>query len=902
MTRTSQSSREVGNRGNTEQGREHCVKQQGTKRCYICGHPGHIAKDCRAKPVESRGQGESRNQGGGRTPHSGNRAQQNGSQNHRKTTATTQAVQSASSQTEQEKPGVECSETSFSLTDFLYSSDDDDTRTLLVRVKDGGSCPQRVRVEIQGVPAEGVIDSGADITIIGGELFKKVAAVARLRKKDLKEADKTPRNYDQSPFKLDGRMDLEILFDDKAMVTPVYIKMDAHEQLLLSEGVCRQLGIIHYHPSVKPHAKRSQNTNESSKSTMTEVRIPTVTINLVESVRILPGQSSVAKIQLDTYSIEGPVLLQQTEVTEKLGLYINEGIVQPTCEGEALAVITNHSGFTQKLSAGTTIGTAEEADMVEVPSKSNYVMEESNVGDVWTVTGEEADSRGQRLLELVGKPELLNAEQLTGLGQFLSRHNQAFSLEPGERGETDLVQLEIDTQTAIPKRQSARRMPFAVRQEVARQLKEMQEGGIICPSQSAWASPVILVRKKNGSHRFCVDYRQLNSVTKPDRFPLPRIDDLLDQLAESTFFTTLDLASGYWQIRVHPKSREKTAFITPQGLYEFMVMPFGLTNAPSVFQRLMQQVLQGLNPEGGPDFVSVYIDDVLVFSQTLEEHWKHLDLVLERLEKAGLKLQPTKCHFIRTEVEYLGHVISPEGLKTNEKLVAAVKEFPTPKDLKELRRFLGLSSYYRRFIPQFAKLAGPLHDLTRDGVAFNWTESHRKAFELIKQRLVKAPVLSYPSFSKDFILETDASAQGLGAILSQEQEDGQVHPVAYASRALSPSERNYSITEMETLAVVWAISHFQYYLYGQSVTVYTDHTAVKAVLEVPNPTGKHARWWMKVYGQGVKNIKIVYRSGKSNVNADALSRGPQAAAPQEESEPEVQVPVVTDDQLVCRDR
>jgi len=308
----------------------------------------------------------------------------------------------------------------------------------------------------------------------------------------------------------------------------------------------------------------------------------------------------------------------------------------------------------------------------------------------------------------------------------------------------------------------------------------------------------------------------------------------------------------------------------------------------------MQQVFQGLNPDGGPDFVSVYIDDVLVFSRTLEEHWQHLDLVMEQLKRAGLKLQPAKCHFIRTEVEYLGHIISPEGLKTNSNLVTAVREFPIPKDLKELRRFLGLSSYYRRFIPQFAQLAQPLHNLTREGVTFKWEESCQRAFESIKQKLVEAPVLSYPSFDRDFILETNANAKGLGAILSQEQEDGQVHPVAYASRALSPSERNYSITEMETLAVVWAISHFQFYLYGQSVTVYTDHTAVKAVLEAPNPTGKHARWWMKVHGQGIKEVRIVYRTGKSNIKADALSRSPHSLTPNEASETEVQVAAVMD--------
>ena len=287
-------------------------------------------------------------------------------------------------------------------------------------------------------------------------------------------------------------------------------------------------------------------------------------------------------------------------------------------------------------------------------------------------------------------------------------------------------------------------MPFALREEVEQMVADMLAQGVIVPSASPWASPVVLVRKRDGGVRFCVDYRRLNRVTKLDEFPLPRIDDTLDLLAGARFFTTLDLASGYWQVPMEASSQEKTAFATHCGLYEFHKMPFGLVNAPATFQRLMEVVLTGL----ARGVCHVYLDDVLVFGRTLEEHNRNLGLVLDRIRVAGLRLKPKKCCIAHQSVEYLGHVVSAAGIQTDSKKVEAVAQYPEPADVKSLRSFLGITSYYRRFIPGFSKIANPLYALLKKDADFAWSIKCRQAFNRLKELLQTAPVLCFPDFSR----------------------------------------------------------------------------------------------------------------------------------------------------------
>ena len=303
------------------------------------------------------------------------------------------------------------------------------------------------------------------------------------------------------------------------------------------------------------------------------------------------------------------------------------------------------------------------------------------------------------------------------------------------------------------------------------------------------------------------------------------MDDIFDTLNGAQYFTSLDLASGYWQVEFDDDAHAKSAFTTYNGLFEFIRMPFGLCNTPATFQRVMQVVLSGL--EGQSCFVYLY--DILMASRTFHKHIRHIREVFERLRAAGLRLKPRKCLFLRDEVPYLGHLISAQGIQPDP---SKVRIFPTPHDVTTVRQFIGLTSYYRRFVPNFSSIASPLRALTKKNATFQWTDECQTAFGCLKCMLTTAPILAYPKFGPDaeFVLETDASGAGLGAVLSQQQGDCMLHPIAYASRSLDPSERNYGITELETLTVVWAAHYFRPYLLGHRTIVYTDHSACVSVL------------------------------------------------------------------------
>ena len=461
-------------------------------------------------------------------------------------------------------------------------------------------------------------------------------------------------------------------------------------------------------------------------------------------------------------------------------------------------------------------------------------------------------------------PEAFMGGVFADIDYWRALYPEVFPRSDDPIGHTTSVDMSIDTGDAWPVNQRPYRIPLIKRRFVEQEIDRMLREGVIEPSSSPWASPITLA-PKGDSFRLCVDYRRLNALTKKDAYPLPLIQDIFDSLEGATIFSSLDLRSGYWQVPMREDSIEKTAIATHVGLFQFKRMPFGLANGPAVFQRLMNQILAPLVGKT----VMVYIDDIVVFSKTEEEHAQHIHQVLQLLKEHDLVVQSSKCHFAMTELKLLGYIVSKDGIRSDPKKVEAIRDMAPPHDVRGIRSFIGMVGYYRQLVPNFAEMAQPLLAMTKKYARFEWTEECQRSWEKLREMLMSDTILAYPQVNKPYKLFTDASKYCVAAILIQDSPEGVEKPVQYISKQLSEAQQRWPVVEREAYAVIYALRKLRPYLHGAQFTIYTDHKPLKCLFANEIKNSKIQCWAVTLAEYAAP---IVYVPGKTHVRPDMLSR------------------------------
>ena len=548
------------------------------------------------------------------------------------------------------------------------------------------------------------------------------------------------------------------------------------------------------------------------------------------------------KVQIDGNTQTGTISQIGTGfISKEPGLMVTSCLVNLDNRKSVPLCIVNNTAKTIKLRRGNVVARFEGID--------DEQHEVAAVSSLLTAT--EGNEQG-----------VAEGEREGGLSNLLHANKDIFADTDKDLGRTDVLNMKIDTYDEVPIAQKPYRVAYNKRQVIDSQVEEMLEAGIIQPSRSPWSSPVVLVKKRDGTERFCVDYGKLNEKTVKWNYPLPHIDDILATLGESKCFSCLDLKSGYWQVEMDPAHKSKTAFVTYKGLYEFNVLPFGLCGAPGIFSELMGRIL------GDLPFCLTYLDDLIVFSKTKEEHLKHLEVVLERLRKAKLKLKRSKCSFFQEKINYLGHIVSKDGVLPDQDKVKTIRELKPPTCVRDVRSFVGMSNFYRKFVPNYSKVASPLLDLTHKHATFEWSNKCQSAFEELKEALCSPPILAFPNMKRPFIVYCDASNDTIGGLLAQEFDEGE-RPIQYMSQRLSHTQKKWPILQKEAFAIFCTLEKFRHYLHGSEFKIMTDHKPLQYLYssEIKNPMVQ--RWALKISSMGGK---IEYIPGDKNKQADFLSR------------------------------
>lgn len=712
---------------------------------------------------------------------------------------------------------------------------------------------------VHGLEVQFLLDTGCTTNLLARSVFNQLPATVKSTM--MPHSNSYGTLADGSTMTFYGAIELPCRVRGISL-TETFVVSDLGDDAILGMPFLTDRGCVMEfgRPALRIGSETLQCTDREGNQLMCRVQVDHSITIPAESEVLITGRVTHRKV-----APEG--LIEGTSKEVSIAASIN----RPDRKGRVILRCMNPRGAPLEIAAGTVVADylaiqPEDVSVSGLEREHHQSVKPCGPGHRTLPPKTEVPSHLQELMEGAMRNGSTEA-QGRQIAQLLREYHDVFSTGDGDMGRTQLVEHEIPiTPGARPLRQPARRLGAEKEAEVDRQIEELLQQGLIEPAHGAWSSPVVLVKKKDGRWRFCIDYRRLNQVTVQDAYPLPRIDESLDALAGSRYFSTLDLLSGYWQVPLNPDAQEKAAFITRGGLWKWKVLPFGLTSAPATFQRLMEQVFQGLHWKT----LLLYLDDVIVVAPTFEEHVHRLRQVLQRLREAGLKLKPSKCTLFQHKVKYLGHVVSEEGVSTDPEKIAAVKEWPQPSSLTELKTFLGTVGYYRQYIPDFASIAKPLTSLTAKGASWIWDEATQASFELLRERLISAPILQYPDPGETFILDTDASNDGVGAVLSQEH-GGQEGVIAYFSKTLAPAERNYCVTRRELLAVIKAVKHFKPYLFGRKFRLRTDHASLIWLCKRSEPSCQVARW-LEILGEF--SFSIEHRPGNKHGNADGLSRRP----------------------------
>ncbi|GBO01669.1 Retrovirus-related Pol polyprotein from transposon 297, partial [Araneus ventricosus] len=590
-----------------------------------------------------------------------------------------------------------------------------------------------------------------------------------------------------------------------------------------------------------------------------------VTLGRVFSkVTIPPLSQRYVDIKLDNPTINAlssskPLLIEKEKNSLSTSFLVSRSVSHLSKSSTCLALVLNLNDTPLTLNKGMVIANVSP------------IHEFASIENVNCVSSGNSNDNKNWLKEI--KLNHLTSSQQQQVLELLNKYNNVFAQNISDLGECGIIKHTIQLTDDIPTRQKPYRVPYNLKNEMKNQINILLDAGIIQPSTSPYCAPVLLVKKSDGSFRLVADLRKLNSKTIPDNFPLPKIDEMIDQLSGAKFFSTMDLTSGFHQMSMHPDHMHYTGIATEFGLFEYKRLPFGLKNASASFQRLMSIVLAGLSDLQ----IACYIDDVIIASHNFQDHLQRLELVFQRLTAANLKVKPSKCSFLQFEISFLGHTVREGQVLPDPKNLDSIKNTMPPRTKKQVRSFLGLTGFYRKFIPNYSKKAIPLTNLTKETSKFTWSEKEQLAFDSLKNCLISEPCLSLPDFSKPFALCSDASKFSLGAVLIQEDDTGFQHPVAFASRKLGPTEIKYSVCEKEALGILFAITHFKNYIYGSEFIVYCDQQSLSRIKTLKDPSSRISRWFLTLQEY---SYKIIHKPGRLNHMADYLSR---ARYPNEDS-------------------